>query len=413
MTAERPPDRGPDKRHDKRHDKSWARAILHVDMDAFYASVEQRDRPELRGKPVIVGGTGRRGVVSSPSYEARKYGVKSAMPTFAALKLCPHAAVVPPRMSRYTAASRAVMAIFGRFTPLVEPLSLDEAFLDVTGTEALFGSPVDVAWKVQRAVREELELSCSVGVAGNKYVAKVASDLKKPHGLVVVPPGEEHAFLEPLPVERLWGVGPKTAERLHALGLESIGDVARMGERALAEKLGSGSGDLAAHLVALALGRDERAVETDGETKSLGAERTLDQDISGVDRVRTELLPLIDEVAAGLRGKKLRAGGVRLKLKYADFRRVSRELRLPEPVQDTSSILAAIEALLPRVDTGRPIRLVGLACTDLVEEAAPRQVSLFAEPAERSEKLGRAVDAIKDRFGESAVVRGSAPPRTR
>jgi DNA polymerase IV len=402
----------PGARHEAR---AWARAILHVDMDAFYASVEQRDRPELRGKPVIVGGTGRRGVVSSPSYEARKYGVKSAMPTFAALKLCPHATFVPPRMSRYVSTSKQVMAVFSRFTPLVEPLSLDEAFLDITGTEALFGTPVDVAWKVQRAIREELELGCSVGVAATKYVAKVASDLKKPAGLVVVPPGEERAFLEPLPLERLWGVGPKTADRLHSLGLETIGDVARLGERALVERLGgaSAAGDLAAHLVALASGLDERPVETDLEPKSLGVERTLEVDIAGAERVRSALLPLVDEVAAALRARKLRAHGVRLKLKYADFRRVSRELQLPEPVQESSSILGAIEALLPRVDTKRAIRLVGLACTGLVEEGAPRQASLFAEPAERSEKLGRAMDAIKERFGQAAVARGTAPPRTR
>jgi DNA polymerase-4 len=382
-------------------------------MDAFYASVEQRDKPELQGKPVIVGGSGRRGVVSAASYEARKFGVKSAMPVFAALKLCPHAVVVPPRISRYALVSKNVMAIFGRFSPAVEPLSLDEAFLDITGTEALFGAPVDVAWKIQKAVRDELQLSCSVGVAANKFIAKVASDLKKPGGLVVVPPGEERAFLEPLPVERLWGVGPKTAERLHAIGLETVGDLAVMGEKKLAERLGSGFQDAAAHLVSLALGHDERPVETDGENKSLGAERTLEMDIAGKERVRQQLLPLVDEVAEGLRHKKLRATGVRLKLKYADFRRVSRELKLPEPVQDAASILAAIDALLPRVDTARPIRLVGLACTDLVDEAAPRQGSLFSAPTEKSEQLGRTVDAIKDKFGDAAVVRGSIPPRTR
>lgn len=400
-------------RGSERQAKSWSRAILHVDMDAFYASVEQRDRPELRGKPVLVAGSGRRGVVASPSYEARRFGIKSAMPTFAALKLCPHAVIVAPRISHYGTASKHVMAIFGRFTPLVEPLSLDEAFLDVSGTEALFGTPVDTAWKVQRAIREELQLSCSVGVAANKFVAKVASDLKKPGGLVVVPPGEERAFLEPLPIERLWGVGPKTAERLHGVGLTTIGDVARMGERTLAERLGAGSTDLAAHLLALALGQDERPVDNDGDTKSTGAERTLDLDIAGTERVRAELLPLVEEVAVALRAKKLRATGVRLKLKYADFRRVSRELQLPEPVQDSASILAALDALLPRVDTKRPIRLVGLACTGLVDEAAPRQASLFAEPVERQERLERTVDAIRDRFGDAVVSRGSGPPRNR
>lgn len=405
------------------HDAPWPRAILHVDMDAFYASVEQRDQPELRGKPVIVGGTGRRGVVCSPSYEARRFGVKNAMPMFAALKLCPHAVAVPVHMSKYTAASRHVMEVFGRFTPLVEPLSLDEAFLDITGTEQLFGPPVDVAWKVQRAVREELSLSCSVGVAANKYVAKVASDLKKPAGLVVVPPGEERAFLAPLALERLWGVGPKTAERLHALGMTTIGDVAVAGAQL------DGFGVVGEHIARLAAGLDERPVDTEGERKSIGAERTLERDIAGAARVKSELLPLVDEVATQLRKKKLRASGVRLKLKYADFRRVSREMQLPEPACDEASIVRALDALLPRVDTKKSIRLVGLACTGLVDDEAPRQASLFEEvsaatsvagadaqpglPPARGEALGRAVDAIRDKFGDSAVTRGSAPPRVR
>lgn len=382
-------------------------------MDAFYASVEQRDRPELRGKPIIVGGSGRRGVVCSPSYEARKFGVKSAMPMYAAMKLCPHAIAVPLRMSRYSEASKAVMSIFGRFSPSVEPLSLDEAFLDITGTDQLLGPPVDVAWKVQRAIRMELELSASVGVAANKYIAKVASDLKKPAGLVVVPPGEERAFLAPLPVERLWGVGPKTAERLHALGIVTIGDIDAMGIAALSERLGSSMAAMAEHIAALAAGKDERPVDTSGERKSLGAEHTLEHDIQGAARVKKELLPLVDDVASQLRAKGLRASGIRLKLRYSDFHRVSRELRLAEPAMDNQSFFDAIDALLPRVDTDRPIRLVGLACTGLVDASAPRQASLFAEPVERSEKLGKAVDAIKEKFGDLAVQRGSAPPRSR
>lgn len=382
-------------------------------MDAFYASVEQRDRPELRGKAVIVGGSGRRSVVCSPSYEARKYGVKSAMPMFAAMKLCPHAIAVTVRMPRYSEASKRLMELFGRFSPKIEPLSLDEAFIDVTGSTALLGPPVDIAWQIQRAVRTELDLSCSVGVAANKYIAKVASELKKPAGLVVVPPGEERAFLEPLPVEKLWGVGPKTAERLHALGLVTIGDVARVPEKELALQLGPSMGAMAAHLAHLAAGEDDRPLDTEEARKSIGAERTLDLDIAGAARVRKELLPLVDEVTASLRAKNLRASGVRLKLRYADFHRVSRELQLPEPAQDNQSVLAALDALLPRIDTSRAIRLVGLSCTGLVDANAPRQGSLFSEPQVRSEQLGRAVDAIKQRFGDDALIRGSAPPRQR
>jgi DNA polymerase-4 len=399
----------------------WPRAILHVDMDAFYASVEQRDRPELRGLPVIVGGSGRRGVVSSPSYEARRFGVKSAMPMWTAMKLCPHAIAVPPRMARYLEVSRDVMAIFGRFTPLVEPLSLDEAFLDITGTEALFGPPVSVAQQVQRAIRSDLSLSASVGLAATKYVAKVASDLQKPGGLVVVPPGEERAFLAPLALERLWGVGPKTAARLHALGFVTIGDVAAAYEpragapRAdLAHKLGGDA--LVEHIGALAVGEDPRPVEPEHTRKSLGSERTLERDIQGRARVQHELLPLVDDVAAQLRAERLRAGGVRLKIKYADFKRASRELHLEEPVLDAQSLLRGIEQLCDRIDLDRPIRLIGLAAIALVEDTAPLQSNLFAQAPtgrERAERLGRAVDAIKGKFGADAVVRASAKPRER
>ena len=383
---------------------AWARAILHVDMDAFYASVEQHDRPELLGRAVIVGGRSRRGVVCAASYEARKFGVKSAMPMFAAERLCPHAVILPVRMERYVEVSHRLMALLGRFSPAVEPLSVDEAFLDVSGTEALFGTPMDLAWKVQRAVQDELGLSCSVGVAANKYVAKVASDLKKPAGLVVVQPGEERAFLDPLPVERLWGVGPKTAELVRAAGLCTVGDVARTPVAELTRRFGS----LGQHIAALAVGDDHRPVDTEHEQKSLGAERTLELDIQGPTRVKRELLPLCDEVAAALRAKGLRAGGIRLKLKYADFHRVSRELQLEEPAQDAATLRAALELLITRVDTDRAIRLVGLAATALVDEGAPRQASLFTQQStDRDETLERTVDKIRDRFGDDALMRGT------
>ncbi|OGQ18438.1 MAG: hypothetical protein A2138_14355 [Deltaproteobacteria bacterium RBG_16_71_12] len=394
----------------------WARATMHVDMDAFYASVEQHDHPELLGRAVIVGGSSRRAVVCAASYEARRFGVKSAMPMFAASRLCPHAVVLPVRMGRYLEVSKRLMALFGRFSPTVEPLSVDEAFLDVTGTEGLFGPPAEAAWKVQRAVRDELGLSCSVGVAASKYVAKVASDLKKPGGLVVVPPGEERSFLEPLGVERLWGVGPKAAEQLRAAGYVTIGDVARAERAALERRFGA----LGLHIAALAAGEDERPVDDRHERKSLGAERTLEHDIRGPERVLRELLPLCDDVAAALRAKRLRAGGVRLKLKYADFRSVTREARLEEPVQDAASLRAALERLVKKADTARPMRLVGVTATALVDEDAPRQPGLFTQPtAERGERLEHAVDKIRDRFGDDALVRGtlveqpSARPRGR
>lgn len=382
----------------------WARAVLHVDMDAFYASVEQHDRPELLGRAVVVGGTSRRAVVCAASYEARRFGVKSAMPMFAAERLCPHAVVLPVRMGRYLEVSKRLMALLGRFSPTVEPLSVDEAFVDATGTEALFGPPAELAWKVQRAVQDELGLPCSVGVAASKYVAKVASDLKKPRGLVVVPPGEERAFLEPLGVERLWGVGPTAAEQLRAAGFCTIGDVARAAPADLERRFGA----LGQHIAALAVGDDARPVDDARERKSMGAERTLEVDIRGAERVLRELLPLVDEVAAGLRAQGLRAGGVRLKLKYSDFRSVTREARLAAPAHDEASLRAALERLVRKADTSRPMRLVGVTATALVDDDAPRQVDLFAhQTTERDERLGRAVDKIRDRYGDDALVRGT------
>jgi DNA polymerase-4 len=384
--------------------KRWTRSVLHIDMDAFFASVEQRDRPELRGKPVVIGGDGRRGVVSTASYEARTFGIKSAMPGAVARRLCPRAIFLPPRMAHYADVSRKLMHILGRYSPTVEPLSLDEAFLDTTGTEALFGTPAELAWTVQRAVREALALPCSVGVASNKFVAKVASDFRKPAGIVVVTPGEEATFLAPMAVERLWGVGPKTAERLRADGYTLVGDVAAADVVELQRRYGT----LGRHLHALARGHDDRPVDDERERKSLGAERTLDIDIVGIEAVRHQLIPLIDEVAHGLRKAGLRAGGVRLKLKYSDFHRVSREHLLAEPALDAASLRAVIEQLLPRVETNRPMRLVGLAATHLVAADAPRQTSLFDAPqANKSEALGRALDAINGKHGQHAVMRGN------
>jgi DNA polymerase IV len=382
----------------------WQRAILHVDMDAFYASVEQRDDPSLRGKPVIVGGDGRRGVVATCSYEARKFGVKSAMPSVMAKRLCSHAVFVAPRMSHYAQVSKELMEVFGRFSPVVEPLSLDEAFLDITGMEQLFGAPMEQAWKLQKAVREAVSLSCSVGVASNKFVAKVASDIKKPGGLLVVQPGEEASFLAPMPVERLWGVGPKTAERLRSQGFATIADIAAAKPGRL-----DGYGVMGAHMQALARGEDDRAVDDDRTRKSLGAERTVEEDIRGLVSVRAQLLPLIDEVAAELRAKNLRCGGIRVKIKTATFHRHSRELQLPEPIADALSLRAAIDALLPRLELDEPIRLVGLSATHLVDGQAPRQVSLFGNTdigSDRDERVDRVVDGVVAKFGKDMLKRG-------
>ena len=379
------------------------RIILHVDMDAFYAAIEQRDHPEYRGKPVIVGGTGRRGVVATASYEARAFGVHSAMPTFKARDRCPGGLFVVPRMSVYAEVSRQIMGVFERYSPAVEPLSLDEAFLDMTGSERLFGSPAEMAAGVRADIRAETGLTASVGVASSKFVAKVASDLDKPDGLTLCPFGEERAFLAPLPLKRIWGVGKRGEASLTALGLRTIGDVAAYPRAVLERKFGR----FGAHVWQLANAMDARPVVTGRARLSHGAERTLATNIVGQSAVRHRLLPLADEVAAGLRRAGKRAWGVRLKLKYADFHQVTRDMRLSEPIRDAASILRAVDELIERVETRAPIRLVGVAAFDLVSEEVPLQGALFGEPTEKREELESALDALRTRFGDQTVVRGS------
>ncbi|OYV70860.1 MAG: DNA polymerase IV, partial [Deltaproteobacteria bacterium 21-66-5] len=287
---------------ERQGEEIWPRVILHADMDAFFAAVEQRDRPELRGKPLLVGGTGNRGVVSTASYEARPFGCRSAMPMAQARRLCPHAAVLPPDFERYKAVSEVVMGVFARFSPLVEPLSLDEAFLDMTGAEGLFGPPEEMGRRIRREVSEATRgLTISVGLAPCKFVAKVASDFRKPDGLVVVPPGEVTAFLWPLDVSRLWGVGPKTREQLEGMGLRSIGDVAHAPPERLERRLG----EWGRRIHELAWGVDDRPVLSERETKSVGADTTLEKDVVGEGPIRPHL-----RKAAAKVGRHLRAEGL-------------------------------------------------------------------------------------------------------
>lgn len=378
--------------------------VVHVDMDAFYAAIEQRDDPALRGKPVIVGGTSGRGVVSTCSYEARVFGVRSAMPSFEARRRCPQGIFVTPRIGHYAAVSRQLMAIFDRYSPSVEPLSLDEAFLDMSGAERLFGPPEAIAASISAAIRDELALTASIGVATTKYVAKVASDFRKPNGVTVVAPGTEKRFLAPLPLERIWGVGPKAAESLRKLGLSTIGDVAATPLATLEGRFGN----FGAHIWHLANGHDERHVMRDRQRKSIGSERTLERDITGADAVRRVLLPLTDEVARGLRAKGWRAHGVRLKLKYADFRLVTRDTHVDDGIRDTGSLRRELERLLQRAELDIPMRLVGVAAFDLVEEGAPTQGNLFdLDATQRQEKLETALDSVIEKFGKGVVVRGS------
>jgi DNA polymerase IV len=384
------------------------RTLLHVDLDAFFAAVEQRDDPSLRGKPVIVGGSARRGVVAAASYEARVYGVFSAMPMAEALRRCPHAIVVRHHMGRYAEASRGFFRILDDFSPQVEPLSLDEGFLEATGTERLFGDGRAVARRIKERVRAELGLCASVGVAPTKFIAKIASDIDKPDGLRVVEPDQVLPFLHALPVSRLWGVGKVTREKLHELGLHTIGDVAAWPEHGLVARLGEATGR---HLAALARGEDPRPVDTDRDAVSIGHEETFEDDIDDPAELTSMLLSQADRVAARLRRAGLRCRVVQLKIKYADFRLVTRRRTLNDATSDGNAIGRTAAELLAALEIhGRSgkrcrVRLCGVAAAGLEQRDAPRQLGLDEPVRARGERLGDTLDRIADRFGDRAVHR--------
>jgi DNA polymerase-4 len=373
-------------------------------MDAFYASVEQRDDPKLRGKPVIVGGSQRRGVVLAASYEVRPFGVRSAMSMGEALRLAPHAIVVPPHRERYETASAQVFAVFRRFTPLVEPLSLDEAFLDVTASRSLFGDGAAIASAIKATIRSELQLTASAGVASSKFAAKVASDLRKPDGLVVVPDDGVAAFLAPLPIERMWGIGPKTAPKMRALGFATIGDLARAEDSALVRALGSWGEQVAR----LARGLDDRDVDAAHAARSIGAEETYEQDLRGADAVARTLLDHASRVARRLMRAGACAHTVTIKVKYSDFTVRSRRVTLPEPVQDTDAIHRAAVDLLSRMPlVDRRIRLTGVSVSGIVVGPPPRTLLPDAS-AEKHRKVEAVAAQIAERFkNEGAVTRAS------
>jgi DNA polymerase-4 len=380
------------------------RTILHVDMDAFYASVEVRDDPSLAGLPLIVGGHPTRGVVLTCSYEARKFGVRSAMSMVEAKKRCPHATVVPPRGAAYSEASRIVFEVLGSFTPLVEGLSLDEAFLDVTASASLFGDGETIGKKIKQSIfRATRGLGSSVGIAACKFVAKVASDLKKPDALVICPPGEESRFLAPLGVERIWGVGPKTAEVLRARGLRTIADLQRCKESVLVDALGDHH---AAHVRALAFGRDDRDVEPGREAKSIGSESTFDRDLVGPRPLHEPILRHCEEVARRLRAEGLCAEALVLKVKRHDHSLVTRRSVSNVPLVEAKEILALAMHLLDRIPLdGVRTRLVGVSATAL-RPVEPKQRELFVEASvERPRKLGSVLDAINERFGDDSIRR--------
>ena len=376
--------------------------ILHVDMDAFYASVEIRDRPELAGRPVIVGGTGGRGVVLSASYAARAFGVRSAMPVGRAQRLCPHAVFVPPRHRIYAATSKEVMAIFGTVTPEVEPLALDEAFLDVAGALRRLGRPAAIAARIRAQVAQQQGITCSVGVAPSKFVAKIASARCKPDGVLVVPRAGVLDFLHPLPVAALWGVGERAGEALARLGLRTVGDIAHTPLDTLQRELGAAHG---AHLAALAWGRDERRVTPRTPDKSVGAEETFARDIDDPDRIRRELLRLSGRTARGLRAGGYVARTVSVKLRLASFKTLTRSRTLPYPTDIAREIYATACALYESsgLDQGARLRLVGVRASGLAPAAsANAQLTLDDRPVGWRE-AERAVDQLARRFGASAV----------
>jgi DNA polymerase-4 len=375
------------------------RTILHADLDAFYASVEVLDDPSLRGKPVIVGGDREaRGVVSAASYEARKFGVHSAMPLRTAARLCPTGVFLPGHPERYRDLSRQVMRIFASYTPLVEPISLDEAFLDVTASREAFGDGETIARRIKQRVRDEVGLVVSVGVATNKLCAKVASDLRKPDALVVVPVGEEAAFLAPLPVSRLWGVGPQSRQALADYGVTTIGQLAALPDATLRRRFGSHGAELALR----ARGVDPGFVTPSQAPKSIGHELTFDRDVVDPARLEATLLDLAESVATRLRNHHMAAGGVQLKLRYEGFQTLTRQMPVPHQTRESEPIYAAGVALLRKtLVRDRAVRLIGLTAISLTDV---QQLTLFDAP-DKTDRITASIDAVRERFGEKAITR--------
>ena len=377
------------------------RTILHVDLDAFFAAVEQRDNPDLRGKPVVVGmggGSNDRGVVSAASYEARAFGVHSAMPIRTARRLCPTCVFVPVRGAAYQAASREVMAILRRFTPVVQPISIDEAFLDVTGSRQLFGDGEAIAHRIKEAIRGELSLTASVGVASTKLVAKIASDLRKPDGLVAVEPGSEASFLAPLPISRLWGVGASTAAALRDFSVATIGDLQALDRSALVRRFGKHG----ASLVDRAHGRDPDPVDDPDVAKSVSHETTFDQDTSDPEVLERTLLAMSEGVSGRLRHAGLKAGTITVKVRDSGFNTVTRQRGLPEPTDMTEPIWRLAVELARTEMRGKRIRLLGVAASGF---GVREQLGLFEVDDERRRKAIEAADELRERFGTRAVTR--------
>ena len=387
-------------------DMTVDRSILHVDMDAFYAAVEQMDDPDLRGRPVLVGSDAPRGVVATASYEARPFGCHSAQPMAVAKRLCPHAVVVSPRGHRYRQVSEQVLALFLELTPLVEPISIDEAFLDITGTRRLWGPPRTVAQKLQRRIHVETGLTASIGMAPNKFLAKLGSELNKPNSLTVIRSGDIDHVLPPLPLTKLWGIGPATAEQFERLGVSTFGDLRKLSLNQLHQIAGS-AGE---HFRQLARGLDDRPVTPDSRAKSIGHEQTFVVDLEEADEVRRVLLTQAEQVSWRLRKQGLFARSVVVKIRYGDFQTITRSMSLPRATDVTNDLWQAARILFDRwvKCSYQPVRLIGIAAQNLVERQQ-QQLDLFPDRCQRRQnQLDCTMDEINDRFGRSAIHRG--PP---
>ncbi|MGD9054805.1 MAG: DNA polymerase IV [Desulfobacterales bacterium] len=380
--------------------------ILHIDMDAFYASVEKLDDPRLKHKCVIVGGTSNRGVVSAACYEARRFGVHSAMPIYQAKQKCPHGVFVPPRMGRYKEVSKKVMALLKEFSPLVEPVSIDEAYMDITGCQRLFGEPQEIAREIKRRIYESVHLTCSIGVAPNKFLAKIASDLEKPDGLILIMPEQVPQFIESLPIKKVPGVGKKMVRQLEVLGIRTLGDVQRLPEQSLLKHLGK----FGKRLRALSAGSDDSAVTPYAPHKSISSERTLAADTRDIKLLKRYLLSQSAEVARQLRQAGVRARTIVIKIKNADFKMVTRRTTIAVPTQSSETIYKHAAQLIDDFKITQKIRLIGVGTTGFSAVTASAQMGLFDQqekPNDNWEKVDKALDSISQKFGKDVIGRAS------
>ena len=380
--------------------------ILHIDMDAFYASVEKLDDPRLKHKCVIVGGTSNRGVVSAASYEARRYGVHSAMPIYQAKLKCPHGVFVPPRMSRYKEVSKKIMALLKEFSPLVEPVSIDEAYMDITGCQRLFGEPQEIAREIKRKIRDHVHLTCSVGVAPNKFMAKIASDLKKPDGLTIILPDQVQQFIESLDIKKVPGVGKKMVRQLELLGIRTLSDVQRLPDKSLRKHLGK----FGRRLRLLSSGSDDSPVTPHTPHKSISSERTLAADTRDVKLLKRYLLSQSAEVARQLRQAGVRAKTIVIKIKDADFKTNTRRTTIAVPTQSSKTIYKHAAQLIDDFKITQKIRLIGVGTTGFSAVTASVQMGLFEhkeKPSDNWEKVDQALDSISQKFGKDAIGRAT------